>query len=495
MKRLLALAPFIAAFIGIIGVPAAADAAAARHTTTIAAVAGRQLLSAPSSSWTHSAHVAHRVYAHTRTKQDATSLRVPNSAFSPATVSTSAGYDNTVDPATAQKDTFASFHGSTYAKLGMASGYFQVATWAPDSSGTLYVIYQGSIFSSATTAAAALTDARTYNSGLGDTVQDCSATYGTACLYLSYSTQSGGTGRYQILQYNQCLIEDAVAGPTATAQTYQSQTDTTEDTVVRTALAAIKAACGTTPPTGTPTPTTGKSHFTMLAARVETQSAKFDWNLVQPAMSQLRGGAKVRLTIYWHVDSAPANLPYHALFLLSRGSQTVETSTFDGTVGTKPVETWATWWKGTLPKTSGDYRLTGQITLNGHTKSTAIEFHVAAHAPAKVEKVSFHLTSVQLLNAHLKKLGALKPGEKFFVRAAWSVQHLHRSQRAVIVVAFADPGSHRAIFTPKQTVTDTGNGTHFNDASFLVPRQSVLVVVGVTMGGKTLKHQALLKVG
>ena len=65
----------------------------------------------------------------------------------------------------------------------------------------------------------------------------------------------------------------------------------------------------------------------------------------------------------------------------------------------------------------------------------------------------------------------------------------------VILVGFSDPRSHKAIFVPKQTVTDTNNGTHFNDASFLVPRESVLVVVGVTMGGKTQKRQALLKVG
>ena len=141
----------------------------------------------------------------------------------------------------------------------------------------------------------------------------------------------------------------------------------------------------------------------MLAARVEGQSDKFDWNLVKPPVSQIKGGSKVRLTIYWHVNNAPKNYPYHAVFALTDNGRTVATNSYDGSLGTDPVQTWGTWWKTSLPTSNGNYRFTGAITMHGKTKNTAIDFQIGSKPPPVVKKVSFQLTTVQLLNSKLKK--------------------------------------------------------------------------------------------
>jgi len=433
--------------------------------------------------------------------QSAQQLQIANSTFSPATVAlSSAQTAATADDTTSTSGIFRSFHVSTYTALGLIAGYLQLATWTPSGTTDQVIFgYQGGNFGSNAGATAAYQDALTKEAQAGDSATDCSSAAGTPCQIFNYTTTSGNAGVYTVAQLGRCVDEVAGAAPQATFTNQTTQIGNTLAAVVTAALTVAQSVCTSIPATPTATPTATlvpvTSSFNMLAARIEKTGAKFDWSLVNPPITQVALRGKVRLTMYWHVNSAPANVPFSSTFTVKHNGQTVATKTVQNKLNSAPNQTWASWVNYTVGSQAGNYRFAGTIAMGGHTGHVHMDFSVGSSGPAAPKSFSFRLVSLQILNSLKQKQATFRPGDTFLVKVTWKVQGLSKSEPVAIRIAFADPVTKRAEFVPTSaTLPPLGNGTFPYKHSFLAPKHSVLIVVGLTIGRGTKRTSALLTV-
>lgn len=294
--------------------------------------------------------------------QTAQQLRIPPSAFSPATQISS---DGVADNASANSTLIRLIiHSQGYEVLGRATGYYESATWLPAGAPyPTYLYYLGSIYGSEANAQAAFQDASTTPAVYpNEKTQDCSTadtrcTLGAlqeAATFQVFNIPPSTPGApvdahaydfFITLQYHQCTVEGLVRmGSVIWNSTNASdQMSTTISNIADAGDSAMHAACGsnaplpTTPPISTPTPqpTTPPSP-TPTPTQVSTQYSLLGVGVAKHGASKLgksfKRGTKLDLVIGFDVTSAPANASVKLAFLVLLGKKKVLSKTESGTL-------------------------------------------------------------------------------------------------------------------------------------------------------------------
>jgi len=198
------------------------------------------------------------------TSEDVSLYRVPDAAFSPATVNPR--YDGTEDNAHADTGNFALFHSSSYSSMGRASGYLERADWTPSgASGPVTFYYQESTFGGTAAASAAYQNGVDHlKSAANETPTDCTADLKTPCSLFGYTvTDLSGSvsdGVYGTLQFNQCLVEVDASAADSVFKAQMDQIAKTSAAVMAAGLAIAQTTCtGASAPGPQPTPVPSKN--------------------------------------------------------------------------------------------------------------------------------------------------------------------------------------------------------------------------------------------
>lgn len=434
--------------------------------------------------------------------QSATALQLPATAYTPATINTQ--YSGVVDTTLVDQDWFRTNHSAPYETWGWQTGYYQRADWLPagySATDTITFRYLGSFFPNASSAAAAYQDGVTYTqTRTGASSSSCSGST-FSCADMAYHVTSGGVSQleeYTVLQVGVCLIEASVDATQTAASGETSQIETTLTSIDSAALQAASTVCGASvPPQPSPTPTTTTPvAFTILSVRAETVNSRPDWNLVSPPVTLVKAGTKVRLSVYYHVSSAPQSFAYSERVTVKRNGTTLVRQSYPDKLGTTPVDTYRNSWTYTMA-TAGSYAITIAITMNDHTQALSTAVTVQAAAPPKPKKTSFTLNSVQLLNNQGQPQSKFQGGAPFYVLVNYTVRHLSSRATSYVAVTFELPGTGKALYPPNQYQITTVNGRQSYRARFFVPVRagSVLkIVAGLTIGRTTHQKSASLTI-
>ena len=313
------------------------------------------------------------------TRQDPGLLALAASAFSPATlVPQEVGIEaNTV----ADAGPFRPDHSTTYTSLGRVTGFFQRADWTPSGQmDTATFRYQASVFPSAALAQAAWQDGVTHSQTLTSLpASNCTSQPQVTCTYLGLQTTTGNAVAYFVLQYNQCLEETSAEFSVALFNAQQTQLAQTIGTITVAGVAAMQAACATTPATST-TPQPGVSatpppsiDFTVVAITVR-KSGKID-DPSKPSAKQFKRGKKAYLYIYYTVRSAPANVQIADTFTVARNGAIIGIRTFQHALLAPPPNNYFDVVGFKLPK-AGKYVFTGRLTISGQAEEGKVNFKV-----------------------------------------------------------------------------------------------------------------------
>lgn len=327
-------------------------------------------------------HPMARVHAPTR--QSGSSMRLPDSAFAPATVNSQ--YDYTETSAQADTNYFAGNHSVSYESLGGTDvGYYERADWSPaGTSDTVYIRYQGLQFTSSTDALNALQEGvNTVQKQTNQTASDCS--HGSIrCDTIVYQYKGGDVERYDVLQVNQCLIETASRATAATAASDAKQMVQMQNNVD--SAASLLPACNTASspqPSATPTQTSAQptpppaqttpTDFSITAIRILKKD-----NPAAPQLSQVPNGKKVWIFAILNFRSMPATSHETDTFILWKGHRKIARGTLHTTRTGAETQPGANHWTADWVKigTHGAYRIQVRVTLNGVTHNRSLKIHV-----------------------------------------------------------------------------------------------------------------------
>lgn len=199
---------------------------------------------------------------------DSRQLRVPDSAFSPATIVSQ--YDYPLDANGANSVGMRMNHWWDYARLGMLTGYFELGGATTIDTGDLVgFAWQASVFKDVTTAYNAFADGANRTGQWGPTVS-CQSTLNVPCKIISYPTVDGGFASYSVLQVRNCTGEvKAFSGNPAVLQSDGQTIDRIAATVFVVGFRILEQLCtgsyggshpaATTTKPGTPAPTMGNA--------------------------------------------------------------------------------------------------------------------------------------------------------------------------------------------------------------------------------------------
>jgi len=197
-----------------------------------------------------SVHVA-RSAVHSRQTAaviDPAALRVPDTAFAPATPDGGAGGDQVLT--TAVLDTgkfFTYFHPDGYAALGRVNGYFQFQSWTPTGSDPINFRYLASIYPSGQAALSAYDALKSFFSEKrGTPLTPCNSSARIPAMCDDGRSHAiGGTDFY----YREVQVGVCVSEFVATAKTVEesnalfSQIDTTLNNITLAAVSAMSKVC------------------------------------------------------------------------------------------------------------------------------------------------------------------------------------------------------------------------------------------------------------
>lgn len=306
-------------------------------------------------------------------RQDASLLAPPATAFSPATAVQQ--YTGLEKPADADQNSFSIFHGASYTKLGLVSAFYERADWKPaGAADTAIFRYQAGVFGSAAAAKGAWQDGVTHTQTLsGVAPTDCTSQLQASCSYGGFQTTNNTQVLYFTVVYNQCLVETATEFTPALYTSQQSQLASTTGAIVAAGLAAAQSACGTSPgpnPSVTPTSTV---NFSLVGLAVHKKQKVADPQ--KASVKTVKVGKTVYLYIYYAVQSAPATAKVAATFTLTRNGAQVATRSFPhGLLAAAPNAFYED-----VPyklKKAGTYVFTGRITINDQPQQGHVTFKV-----------------------------------------------------------------------------------------------------------------------
>jgi len=267
-----------------------------------------------------------RAHARSGAEQSADALRLPDSAFSPGTVTRSSVLDNTfVDD---QKYWPRDMHSADYKTWGRVTGYLQVAEWQPSSSPDKFNFnYAGSIFATSDGARNAWQDGSTYPVSKYAAVpaDACPGVIDAPCTRLIETSSSGPTQWADLIQDNQCLIETLTYGPNTLFSAHQSQIASVTANIDRAALNAAEAVCGSPPPTPTPPPPTATPALptptpTPTSEPVPGASITIDRVQIDPRVPGRPLNQGVTFLVFYHVSNAGPDAPVGSLRIIRGGS-------------------------------------------------------------------------------------------------------------------------------------------------------------------------------
>jgi hypothetical protein len=344
-----------------------------------------------------------KLAVHAPARQSATALRLPASAFSPATINSS--FDRVESNSDADQDFFGppNGHSKTYEALQRITGYYERADWQPaGAADTAHFRYQGSTFSGTSTAQTAWNDGITTTKGSlpASAVADCSGSAGMPCNEIAFVDTSTKTHyRYYYLQKNQCLAETELDFSDALYNSVDTQLEQIGANVAGNAAAVLNSACvpggnptpttqpTSPPPTATPTPRPTPPpttiSFTLISVRVETYGAKADWKQVKPLLKQVKIGTKVQLSIYFLVNSAPAGKPYTVHWTVTQDGRTLLNQRFSKNKldTSDPTGTYRDRVSPLTLKNAGTVHVVGRLTIGSRSKQSSASLQVVTKPP------------------------------------------------------------------------------------------------------------------
>lgn len=314
--------------------------------------------------------------------QSSASMRVPNSAFSPATVDTK--YDYTETSAFADTNYFGSMHSATYESLGGTDvGYYQRAEWTPSGSAdAVYIRYQGLQFMAASGALKVAQDGiNVIQKRTAQTASDCSTSI-IHCNSVVYSYTDGTLERYDVLQVNRCLFEVAARTTSAVLTRNSDQIVQILNNVERAAVELPSCgASGAGGPQPTPTPTQAAPSPTPTTATVFSITAirilKKD-NPHAGRLKKLRTSHKLWVFAILNIRSLPATSSEADDFSIwkehRRQWHATLRSTRSGAKAQPGSNHWTANWIEIFKP--GSYRIQVRVAINGVTRSRSIKIHV-----------------------------------------------------------------------------------------------------------------------
>jgi len=384
-------------------------------------------------------------------RQDATVLRLPASAFSPATINSS--FDRVENNSNADQDFFGppNGHSKTYEALQRVTGYYQRADWQPaGAADTAHFRYQGSTFTGTSTAQAAWNDGITTTKGNlpASAVSDCSGSAGMPCNEVAFVDTSTATPthyRYYYLQKNQCLAETEFDFSDALYNSVDTQLEQIGATVAGNAAGVLNSVCvpggnptpttqptiqpPTATPTSRPTPPPTTVSFTLISVRVEKYGAKADWKQVRPLLKQIKIGNKVQLSIYFLVNSAPAGEPYTVHWTATQGGRTLVNQDFNKNKldTSDPTGTYRDRVGPLTLKNAGAINVVGRLTICSRSKQSSASLQVVkksapAQPPPPPASFSFDKLVAMDASGHVRSTFAV--GQTVVVVATYTVRNL-----------------------------------------------------------------------
>lgn len=467
-------------------------------------------------------------------RQDAVTLRLPDSAFSPATLNQQ--YVGVLPTASAaDANPFRQNHSASYANFGFVTAYYERADWQP--SDTVTFRYQGTVLRDATSAANAWTDGVTYTqSSYNISSTDCSADIGGGqCAILTYGS-SGTTYKYIALQFNQCLAE---VGSESSDATFSAQNTQIATTLVNIIVAAhtvmqTQTACGgtppATPPPATPAPTPAPApqptvappptsppvvtpppatpapppaqtptDFSLISVRLEKNNARPDYDQVKPPLKRVKVGMVGQITVYFTVKSAPAGAPITFHFTVRSGGHTIVDKSFSDHLPSNTVGTYVYHYRPLKLTRTGKYTADVLINSGGQAADGFANFSVIKKAPrvvapppvAAAPPLSFTVDSLVAVNARNRPQDIFRVGEKVGYNVNWTVRNLSGKLTASIIATYEYPthGVWRPYGHPYAHIVTTSDGANIYGDSFVLPPtypySSLRVVVGITIKTET----------
>lgn len=482
--------------------------------------------------------------------QQAGALRLSANVFSPATVQSQ--YTGTITAATADSDYFRGFHSTGYESFGFVGGYYARADWQPSgASGAVSFRYQGSILGSATQAQNAWNDGITYtNSTAGTTSQNCDnvLTVSGNCAIIAYTTTDNTAVTYLAAQVNMCLIETAAAGPQAVVSANQSQVNQTLSAISSAAITTAESVCSNTPPTtvptslpptatptptprrptptprpptATPTPRKVRTNFTIVSVRVEKYGAKPDWTLVRPPLKQAKTGARLQISTYYSVHSAPASAKIIVHITIHSSGKTIINQTFHAKLAAHPVDSYR-YYVGPWKPTPGVYTISVQVSSGGIAHAGQVAFTVLRNAPLVVptrtptarpgktpvvprktptpRPPSFSFDTLRAFNAKGQPQSTFKVGQRLGWKVTYTVRNLPTKATATIIANYQNPtnGGWRPYGAPGNHQLTASNGANAYSDSFVLPLDysygSLRILVGITIGSKTQTRDVTVRI-
>jgi hypothetical protein len=382
-------------------------------------------------------------------RQDASALRLPASAFSPATIDPS--FDRVESNSNADQDFFGppNGHSKTYEALQRITGYYQRANWQPaGAADTAHFRYQGSTFTSTSAAQTAWNDGITTTKGSlpASAVSDCTSSAGMPCNEVVFVDTSTTTHyRYYYLQKNQCLAETEFDFSDALYNSVDAQLEQIGANVAGNAAAVLNSVCvpggnptpttqptnppPTATPTSRPTPPPTTISFTLISVRVEKYGAKADWKQVKPLLKQIKIGNKVQLSIYFLVNSAPAGEPYTVHWTVTQGGRALLNQNFNKNKldTSDPTGTYRDRVGPLTMKNAGSVQVLGKLTIGNRAKQSSTAFQVVTKSapvapPPPPASFSFDKLVAMDATGHVRSTFAV--GQTVVVVATYTVRNV-----------------------------------------------------------------------
>jgi hypothetical protein len=246
----------------------------------------------------------------------------------------------------------------------------------------------------------------------------------------------------------------------------------------------------------TPTPPPAKVDFSIISVRIQ-KTAKDDWNLVKPPVTETQPGKKVTLAIYWILRSAPSNvIPTYTLRITS-GGKVVDHGTAKGSNPPYTADTYRVF-ASYIFKKAGTYVFSGSVTLGKKTLSGSTTINVVKQATPPPPKVSFTFDRIEVQNANGQPATSFKPGQSLSIVASYTVRNVKTTAPIWITRVYQYPGNGgwRPLGHPIIERSVTANGTHPYSVSFvptpLYPHQRILL--GITVGSQTQQKAVTISI-
>jgi hypothetical protein len=232
------------------------------------------------------------------------------------------------------------------------------------------------------------------------------------------------------------------------------------------------------------------------AVRIEKKSAGPDWDLIHPSLKQVTVGKTVSLSIYYHVSNAAASDRVTIVWKVASGAVTVLQQRISHKLGLSHSGTFRDRFPF-KPTRAGTYSVSAVVTINHQSATERTRVAAIRGAVPNPGPVTFTYDRLETLDAHGQVRTTFALGEMLFLRAVYTVQHLHAGIPVTVIRTYErrigagwQPIGHPVT----EHFAASSNGTQRWQVSF-VPSPSYSpqrIVVGLTRGSTTRKRTATI---